>query len=141
MVEPANATLLVAMLRSEWNVFADSIANSLASSIGGSPPQIMSRTQTQQLPSTESTIGGLVLSSIMLCKGCNVCVVAGLSRISSSISTGTVYVAEAGVMMMPIAHRDHRTSSLAQTSVAAAASTPVLSRSTPLSIHFALRGR
>ncbi len=139
MVEPANATLLVAMLRSEWNAFADSVANSLASSIGGSPPQILSRTQTQQLPSTESTIGGLVLSSKMLCKGCDVCVVAGLSRISSSISTGTVYVAEAGVMMIPIAQLDHRTPS--QTAVAATASTPVLSRSTPLSIHFALRGR
>jgi hypothetical protein len=129
------------MLRSEWNVFADSIANSLASSIGGSSPQILSRTQSQQLPSTESTIGGLVLSSTMLCKGFSVCVVAGLSRISSSISTGTVYVAEAGVMMMPIAQCGHRTPSLAQTSVAATASTPVLSRSTPLSIHFALRGR
>lgn len=127
------------MLRSEWAVFTDSVANSLASSVGGSPPQIIRRTQTQQLPPSDVSVGGLVLASNFFCKGCRVCVVAGLSRISSSASTGRVYVAEAGLLMMPPAQSVTQSPSLAE---ASPLSPPVLSvKNTPLSVHFALRGR
>jgi hypothetical protein len=129
------------MLRSEWSVFAESVANSLASSVGGSPPQILHRTQLQQLPSSDINMGGLVLASTMLCKGCRVNVVSGLTRISSSISSGTVYIAEAAVLMMPLAHSGHHSPIIAGTAVAPHASSPALPPSTPLSVHFALRGR
>ena len=129
------------MLRSEWSVFSDSVASSLASSVGGSPPQILSSTQTQQIPSSDSNMGGLVLANTMLCKGCRVCVVAGLSRISSSMSSGTVYVAEAGVLMLPLARAGLGSSDHDETQVATPTFSPALPRSTPLSVHFALRSR
>ena len=129
------------MLGSEWAVFADSVADSLASSVGGNPPHIIRRTQTQQLPPSDVSVGGLILASTMFCRGCRVCVVAGLSRISSSVSTGSVYVAEAGLLMVPLTHADQPPASLA---VAPSATTPVAPRPqlyTPLSVQFALRGR
>jgi hypothetical protein len=130
------------MLRSEWAVFADSIANSLALSVGGSPPQIMHRTQTEQLPPSDVSVGGLVLATTMLCKGCRVSVVAGLSRISSSVSTGRVYVAEAGLLMMPLTQSIMQSPGLVGTSTADALSPPIHpAKNTPLSVHFALRGR
>jgi hypothetical protein len=129
------------MLRSEWTVFADSVASSLASSVGGSHPQVLSSAQTQQIPSSDSNMGGLVLANTMLCKGCRVCVVAGLSRVSSSVSSGTVYVAEAGVLIVPLARAGDGTPDLDETLVATPAFSPALPRSTPLSVHFALRNR
>lgn len=132
------------MLRSEWAVFADSVADSLASSVGGNPPHIIRRTQTQQLPPSDVSVGGLTLASTMFCKGCRVCVVAGLSRISSSVSTGRVYVAEAGLLMMPLPQSVERPSvagAPAATDVTPLALPALPSKNTPLSVHFALRGR
>ena len=126
------------MLRSEWTVFADSVAGSLASSIGGNSPHILRRTQTQQLPPTDSSLGGLVLASTMFLRGCRICVVAGLSRVTSSISTGSVYVAEAGLLMTPLVQSRQHSPSLA---VSPAVPSPILPQNTPLSVFFALRGR
>ena len=129
------------MLRSEWDVFADSVASSLASSVGESPPHLLKRLDTQELPPSDSSVGGLTLASTMFSKRFRVCVVAGLSRISSSVSTGSVYVAEAGLLMVPLTHADQPPASLA---VAPSATTPVAllpQLYTPLSVHFALRGR
>jgi hypothetical protein len=142
VIEPANASLLTTMLRSEWDVFADSVASSLASSVGDSPPHLLKRLDTQQLPPSDSSVGGLTLASTMFSKRFRVCVVAGLSRISSSVSTGSVYVAEAGLLMVPLTHADQPPASLAV--AAPSATTPVAllpQLYTPLSVHFALRGR
>ena len=130
------------MLRSEWAVFADSVADSLASSVGGNPPHIIRRTQTQQLPPSDVSVGGLILASTMFCRGCRVCVVAGLSRISSSVSTGRVYVAEAGLLMMPLPQSVERPAGAAAATDVTPLALPALpSKNTPLSVQFALRGR
>jgi hypothetical protein len=89
-------------------------------------------------------VGGLILASTMFCRGCRVCVVAGLSRISSSVSTGRVYVAEAGLLMMPLPQSVERPSvagAPAATDVTPLALPALPSKNTPLSVHFALRGR
>ncbi len=130
------------MLLGEWNVFADSVARSLASSVGESPPYTLKRLDTQQLPPSDSSVGGLTLASTLFCNRFKVCVVAGLSRISSSISTGSVYVAEAGLLMVPITNIDQSSRSLAVFSPSATTPVALLPQLyTPLSVHFALRGR
>jgi hypothetical protein len=124
------------MLCSEWTVFAESVASSLASSVGGSPPHILRQTQAKQLP-PPSSLDGLLLSSTMFCKGCRVCLVAGLTCISSSASSGSMYAAEVGLLMMPLTYSGERSADLTASSF----SSPDLPPISPLSIFFALRGR